>query len=81
MSWMTAGDAIRQREFEEWKRQQDSSAAAERQREDRLQRWARALSVLPTDELTQLAQGWSSFTDLVKPSAQRAIDLQQEKVK
>jgi hypothetical protein len=38
----------------------------------------KALSVLPTDELTQLAQGWSSFTELVKPSAQRAIDIQQE---
>jgi len=80
MSWVSAGDAIRMQEFEQWKRQQDAAANAERQREDRLERWAAALSVLPTEELTQLAQGWSSFTELVKPSAQRAIDLQQEKV-
>jgi hypothetical protein len=79
MSWMTAGDAIRQREFEEWKRMRDGAAAAERMKADRIERWATALSSLPTDELTQLAQGWSSFTELVKPSAQRAIDIQQAK--
>jgi hypothetical protein len=74
----TPGDAIRQREFEEWKRMRDGAAAAEQQRLERIARWGKALSVLPTDELTQLAQGWSSFTELVKPSAQRAIDIQQE---
>jgi hypothetical protein len=78
MSWVTAGDAIREREFQEWKRMREGAVAAEQQRLDRIARWGKALSVLPTDELTQLAQGWSSFTELVKPSAQRAIDIQQE---
>jgi hypothetical protein len=37
----TPGDAIRQREFEEWKRMRDGAAAAEQQRLERIARWAR----------------------------------------
>jgi hypothetical protein len=74
----TPGDSLRELEIREWVRMQEAAAAAERMKVDRVERWAAALSVLPTDELTQLAQGWSSFTELVKPSAQRAIDIQQE---
>jgi hypothetical protein len=79
MGWVSAGDAARQREFEEWKRTQDAVANAERVKEDRIERWAKALSSQPQEELEQLALGWSSYTDCIKPAAARAIQIQREK--
>jgi hypothetical protein len=79
MSWVSAGDAIRMQEFEQWKRQQDAAANAERMKEDRIERWAKALSSQPQEELEQLALGWSSYTDCIKPAAARAIELQNER--
>jgi hypothetical protein len=76
---ITPGDALRERGVREWEQMQKAAAAAERVKADRVERWGRALSVLPADELEQLAQGWSSFTEAVKPSAERALDIQKEK--
>jgi hypothetical protein len=56
---------------------QEQAAAVARAKQDRIQRWGEALSVLPLEELQQLAQGWSSFTEAVKPAAQRAVDIKQ----
>ena len=75
----TPGDAIRQREFEEWKRMRDGAAAAEQQRLERIARWGKALSVLPSDELIGLAQRWQSLSESIVPAAQRALEIQNEK--
>jgi hypothetical protein len=79
MTFYTPGDVARGHEAQEVKRAQEAMATAEQRRRDRIERWGRALSVLPADELTQLAQGWSSFTEAVKPSAERALQIQREK--
>jgi hypothetical protein len=79
MSWVTAGDTARERAFQEWQRLQNAAATAERVKEDRIERSAKALSSQPQEELEQLALGWSSYTDCIKPAAARAIQLQQEK--
>jgi hypothetical protein len=57
----------------------EAVAAAERVKADRIERWGAALSVLDEYELDQLAQGWSSYSECVKPAAQRALDIQKEK--
>jgi hypothetical protein len=76
---ITPGDAARVRELREAEQMQKTVATAEQVKADRIERWGAALSVLPADELTQLAQGWSSFTEAVKPSAERALQLQRTK--
>jgi hypothetical protein len=76
---VTPGDALREREAQEVKRAQEAAAAAERARLDRIERWGKALSVLPEDELIGLAQRWQSLTDSVVPAAERAIQIQREK--
>jgi hypothetical protein len=76
---VTPGDAVRQREFEEWKRMRDGAAAAEQQRLDRIARWAKALSELPADELVGLAQRWQSLSESIPPAAQAALEIQNEK--
>jgi hypothetical protein len=73
------GDSLREADRAAMKRLREAEAAAERVKVDRIERWAAALSVLPEYELDQLAQGWSSFTEAVKPACQRAIDIQREK--
>jgi hypothetical protein len=70
---------LREREAQEVKRAQEAAAAAERARLDRIERWGKALSVLPEDELIGLAQRWQSLTDSVVPAAERAIQIQREK--
>ena len=75
----TPGDSLRELEIRERAQMQEAVAAAERVKADRVERWGRALSVLPEYELDQLAQGWSSFTEAVKPACQRAIEIQREK--
>jgi hypothetical protein len=76
---VTPGDDIREREAREWKQLQDAAAAAERARLDRIERWGKALSVLPEDDLIAIAQRWSSYSEAIVPSAERAIQIQREK--
>jgi hypothetical protein len=73
------GDSLREADRAAMKRLREAEAAAERVKADRIERWGAALSVLPEYELDQLAQGWSSFTEAVKPACQRAIEIQREK--
>jgi hypothetical protein len=75
----TPGDAVREREFQEWKRMRDGAAAAEQQRLCRIARWGKALSELPADELIGLAQRWQSLSESIVPAAQRALEIQNEK--
>jgi hypothetical protein len=69
----TPGDLLREREAKEWKRMQEAAAAAEQARQDRIERWGRALSTLPEDELIAIAQRWSSYTESIVPAAERAL--------
>jgi hypothetical protein len=71
----TPGDAIREREAQEWEQMQKAAAAAEQAKADRIERWAEALSVLPEAELIAIAQRWSSYTEAIVPSAERALEL------
>jgi hypothetical protein len=73
------GDSLREADRAAMKRMREAEAAAERVKVDRIERWAVALSVLPEYELDQCAQGWSSFTEAVKPACQRAIEIQRER--
>ena len=79
MTYATAGDAIRAREVQEWERMQKAATAAEQVKADRIERWGKALSVLPEDELIAIAQRWSSYTESIVPSAERAIAIQRER--
>jgi hypothetical protein len=75
----TPGDLIRTRERQEMERMQEAAAAGERTRLDRIERWGKALSVLPEDELIGIAQRWQSLSEAIVPSAERAIQIQREK--
>ena len=75
----TPGDALREQEFQEWQRMQNAASAAEQQRLDRVQRWAKALSVLPEEELVGLAQRWQLLSESIPQAAQVALDIQKEK--
>jgi uncharacterized protein YaiL (DUF2058 family) len=77
VTYVTAGEAIRQREVQERERMQKAAAAAEQAKADRIERWGKALSVLPEDELIGIAQRWSSHTESVVPAAQRALDIKK----
>jgi len=79
MSWVTAGDAIRQRERQEMEQMQRAAAGAEAARQDRIQRWAKALSTLPEDELVGLAQRWQLLSESIPQAAQAALDLKKQK--
>jgi hypothetical protein len=74
---MTPGDAVRAREVREVEQMQKAAAAAERAQQDRIERWGRALSVLPEDELIAIAQRWSSYTESIVPAAEKALDFKK----
>jgi hypothetical protein len=76
---VTPGDSLRELEARERAQMQAAMSAAERTRLDRIERWATAMAVLPQEELEQLALGWSSYTECVKPAAARAIEIQRER--
>jgi hypothetical protein len=78
MTYLT-GDSLREADLARVKRLREAAAAAERTKQDRIERWGKALSVLPEDELLGIAQRWSSLTEAIVPAAQRALDIQQER--